>query len=176
MRDPFAPFTTTLPMAIRRCRAEDLPTLEWWGLFAPHRDLIRQVFDRQERDAGAIMLVVEANGMASGQAWLDLSRQSRDGTGVIWAVRVFPCLQGCGVGSRLMRAAEVALRAAHCRMAEVTVDKPGERQRRFYERLGYAEVASSTEPLAALLPPGAHVPEEGSQWVLRKRLDVAETW
>jgi len=166
-------FTVPVRVAIRRCRQEDLPALEWWGLFAAHRDLIRDVFDRQQCDAGAEMLVAEANGMAAGQAWIDLSRRERDSTGVIWAVRVFPCLQGCGIGTRLMRAAEGVLRAQGLDLAEVMVERDAEGPRRWYEWLGYAETALPPGTLATLAPPGSPPPPEGSQRVLRKRLHPA---
>jgi ribosomal protein S18 acetylase RimI-like enzyme len=164
--DPFAPFRATLEVAIRRCRQDDLPALEWWGLFAPDRDLIRQVFARQQRGAGTLMLVAEAGGMACGQAWIDLGEAEADEAGVIWAVRVFPCLQGLGIGRRLMRAAEASLLTEGRRVAEVSVEKTAARARRFYERLGYAEARAR----APRCPPGSPPPPEGSQWVLRRAL------
>jgi ribosomal protein S18 acetylase RimI-like enzyme len=164
--DPFAPFRATLEVAIRRCREDDLPALEWWGLLAPHRDLIRQVFARQQCGEGTLMLVAEAGGMACGQAWIDLGEPEAELAGVIWAVRVFPCLQGLGIGSRLMRAAEVSLMSEGRHVAEVSVDKGAVRARRFYERLGYAETAAR----APRCPPGSPPPPEGRQWVLRRSL------
>ncbi len=169
MTDPFAPFSLSLRVAIRPCRAEDLPTLEWWGLFAPARTLIRHIFERQERGL-ALMLVAEANGVASGQAWLDFSRRDVDATGVIWAVRVFPCLQGLGLGTRLMDAAEAILHELGFRRAELTVERSNPAARRFHERLGYREVEAGPASLAALSPPGSPPPAEDSQWLLRKPL------
>jgi len=109
--------------------------------------------------------------MAAGQAWIELGRQPADGTGVIWAVRVFPCLQGNGIGTRLMEAAEMVAREKGCSLAEVSVDKESPALRRFYLDRGYAEV--EVGPLAALAPAGSPPPEEGSQWVLRKPLNKA---
>jgi GNAT superfamily N-acetyltransferase len=165
---PFTPFTTTIRVIIRLCRAEDLPALEWWGLFMPHRDLIRSLFARHASGTAAVMLVAEANGMAAGQAWIDTSRQPVDGTGVIWALRVFPCLQGTGIGTRLMAASEEVLRERNCRLSEVSVEVGDEALLCFYRRLNYRQVEATS--LADLVPPGSPVPAEGSQRVLRKLL------
>jgi ribosomal protein S18 acetylase RimI-like enzyme len=165
MTDSFTPFSVRLDILIRACRAEDLPALEWWGLFQPHRELIRNIFERHARGDAAVMLVAEANGMASGQVWMDLVRQQGEGIGVIWALRVFPCLQRSGVGSHLVQAAEAVLRAQGCDMAETSVERSTPGPRSFFGRLGYREVEA--EPWS---PPGSPPPPSDSQWVLRKRL------
>jgi len=170
MDDPFAPFQATVQAAIRPCREADLPALEWWGLFTAHRDLIHRVFARQERGQATLMLVVEVNGMAAGQAWIDLSRHAAERLGVIWALRVFPCLQGCGIGGRLLGAAEEVLRERGCAWAEVTVDKEDDGSRRLYERRGYRRVDLPPAAMASLAPPDSPPPAPGSQWVLRKLL------
>jgi len=128
---------------IRPCRIDDLPTLEWFGLFSHQRELLRNQFERHQRGE-SIMLVAEVNGVASGQAWIDLARQNVDSTAVIWAIRVFPTLQRKGIGSRLITAAEEILRARGFEFAELSVDESNESARRLYERLGYSLVESTS--------------------------------
>lgn len=152
--DPFAPFTVTTTVRIRSCREEDLPTLEWFGLFESHRELIRSTFEMHCRDEAA-MLVAEVNGVASGQAWLDFSRRDDEGIGVLWAVRVFPCLQNLGIGARLMAAAEQVCRENRCTTVEVSVSHDNPSARRLYERIGYR--------------PSDSAPQLG-HWILRKTL------
>lgn len=166
---PFRPFTVRLPVAIRPCRREDLPTLEWFGLFTPQRRILLDTFERHERGE-AVMLVAEANGVASGQAWIDPTRRERDATGVIWAVRVFPCLQRLGIGARLMDAAEWILRARGFERVEVTVQKHNTGARRFYERRGYRVEGEVRDELRYVTPDGLRVREPMDQWVMRKDL------
>lgn len=171
----FDTFSVCLDVIIRPCRARDLPALEWFGLFESHRGLIRAVFERQ-REGEAMMLVVEANGEPSGQLWIDLSRRRRDATGVIWAVRVLPCLQRLGIGTRLMDTAEAILRRDGFERSEVTVELDNEGARRLYERLGYTVTGS----ILASHPPGAVVTSDCEdsgepvtrQWVLQKELQA----
>jgi CelD/BcsL family acetyltransferase involved in cellulose biosynthesis/ribosomal protein S18 acetylase RimI-like enzyme len=136
-------FELRLETVIRPCRREDLPALEWFGLFEHERTLIHRVFD-QHQAGRAIMLVAEVNGVASGQVWIDLSRKT-DGIGFIWAARVFPTLQRKGLGTRLIQAAEEMLRQQDVHTAEITVRMQNAGARRLYERLGYRLVDEQDE-------------------------------
>ncbi len=165
--------TVSLNIVIRPCREEDLPSLEWYGLFGAHRELIASMFERHLRGE-AIMLIVEANGVASGQAWIDLDRLQADGTAFLWAVRIFPCIQNLGLGGRLLRICEQLVRDRGFRRIEATVEQNNPGAKRLYERLGYREEAIvTTEHMVST--PGWH--EEGEttrQWLLRKRLAPGE--
>jgi ribosomal protein S18 acetylase RimI-like enzyme len=152
--DPFAPFTVATTVRIRFCREEDLPTLEWFGLFESHRELIRSTFEMQRRNEAA-MLVAEVNGVASGQAWLDFARRDDEGVAVLWAVRVFPSLQNMGIGARMVAAAEQACRENGCTQVEISVRHDNPSARRFYERIGYCPYEPGRQP---------------GHWVLRKVL------
>jgi len=151
---PARPFDLRLRGVIRPCREDDLPTLEWFGLFLPQREVIREQFERQQRGQ-AIILIAEVNGIASGQLWIDL-QGAPPSTGVFWALRVFPSLQGKGLGSRLITAGEAALSKRNVPFAEISVDQHNAPARQLYERLGYRV---------------AYVTEAG-QSVLRKRLSL----
>lgn len=150
-------FRVQLDVTIRPCREADLPALEWFGLFAAHRPLIRQVFEAH-RQGRALMLVAEANGEASGQLWVELART--DGCAVLWALRVLPCLQRRGIGARLIAAAESQLRQRGFTRAEIAVETDNPGARALYERLGYklAGTRRSSDPTPSL------------QWILSKEL------
>jgi ribosomal protein S18 acetylase RimI-like enzyme len=160
-------FSVSVPVVIRPCRADDLPALEWFGLFAPHRALIHRVFE-QHRRGEAVMLVAEVSGEASGQLWIDLQRHAAERVGEIWAVRVLPCLQGHGIGARLIGAAESLLLARGFRGATLTVDIDNPGARRLYERLGYAVHGK----LVAEHPPDAPHQDRRTQWQLSKTLQA----
>jgi len=150
----------TLPVLIRPCVEADLPALEWFGLFAGHRALIRGVFEQQQRGE-ALMLVAEVNGAASGQAWGDLSRRATL-VAELWAVRVMPCLQGCGIGARLVAVTEAMAAEGGFVSMEAAVETGNTLTCGFYERLGYR----TTGTRIATHRTG----EVSTQWVLRKAL------
>src|SRR3954454_4848974 len=70
-------FTVPLRVSIRPCERDDLPGLEWFGLYTPHREIIAAAFDRQVRGTN-LMLVAEANGFPVGQVWIDLEKQAAE--------------------------------------------------------------------------------------------------
>ena len=166
---PCDSFPVRLQVVIRPCREADLPALEWFGLFAPHRPLIRRVFDQQLR-GNALMLVAEANGEPSGQLWIDMARRRNQRIGEIWAVRMLPCLQRLGIGARLMSAAQAELIERGFERAELAVETGNPGARRFYERLGYVLTATTTTDDANGSPPF----DRRTQWVLAKTLRPAQ--
>ena len=150
----------TLPVVIRPCVEADLPALEWFGLFRDHRPLIREVFE-QQRQGVALMLVAEVNGAPSGQAWVDLSRRDTR-VAELWAVRVMPCLQGCGIGARLVAVTEALAAEGGFVSIDVAVETANTVTCGFYERMGYRTIARRTAT--------HRTGEVSKQWVLSKTL------
>jgi ribosomal protein S18 acetylase RimI-like enzyme len=162
MSDALDAFSIRLPVLIRPCVAADLPALEDFARFVTHDVPVPDLYD-QHCSGLALILVAEVNGEAGGQLCIALERRRAELAGEIWAVYVLPCLRGQGVGARLLRAAEEALRARglHWALLGVEGDNPG--ARRLYERLGYTLAAS----LTASEDSGTAAT---SGWVLRKDL------
>jgi ribosomal protein S18 acetylase RimI-like enzyme len=163
--EPCDNFAVTLDIVIRPCREDDLPALEWLGLFAAQRPLIRRIF-QQHRRGTALMLVVQANGEPSGQLWAGMQHADGKRVGVIWAVRVMPCLQRLGIGSRLMTAAEAALLDRGFARAQVDIEMENTAARQFYEKLGYRLAGTSV----AGHVPGSPPDDGRPQWVFAKQL------
>ena len=160
-------FSLELELKIRQCPCQDLPRLEWFGLYTEHRQLIEDAFRRQQ--AGEVnMLVADLDGFPVGQAWLDLSARAADLVGVIWALRVLPVLRNHGIGTRLMIAAERLLTERG--YSELTVDQQEPRSRRLYERLGYRSAGSSEGLLSYTTPEEKSVALNLQLWSLRKPL------
>jgi ribosomal protein S18 acetylase RimI-like enzyme len=88
-------------------------------------------------------------------------------------VRVYPFLQGCGIGARLLRAAERAVRERGCAAAEVGVEKDNPRARRLYERLGYHAHGERVEEFGYDDWNGTPVRVRVDQWMLRKPVAAA---
>lgn len=159
--------TLSVEMVIRACAEADLPALEWMGLYAPHRAVIREAFEAQRRGDGMMLLAVTA-GFPVGQVWIDLARKRGEGTAVLWAVRTFHPLQGTGIGRHLMAAAERVLRERGIRRAELGVERTNEAARRFYERLGWREAGTFRETFRFTDPEGRVVEEALDQWRMVK--------
>lgn len=130
----------TITATIRPCTEADLPALEWMGLYAPHRRIIRDTFKAQQR-GDALMLLAVARGFPVAQVWIDFSARGR--TAVLWAVRTFFPLQRAGIGARMMRAAEEVARRRGFAQAELEVEKGEEEAIAFYRRLGWRTAGES---------------------------------
>jgi ribosomal protein S18 acetylase RimI-like enzyme len=91
-------------------------------------------------------LVAAANRFPVGQVWADVTAERPEGAGVISALRVIPCLQGLGVGTRLIAAAERVMKDRGLTAAEIGVEQDNRRARRLYERLRYAVLRDNYEP------------------------------
>jgi GNAT superfamily N-acetyltransferase len=164
------PLVVWAPARIRRCTAEDLAPLEWFGMFTPHREIIHATWAAQQR-GDALMLVLELNRFPVGQVWLNLARARDRGIGLIWALRVLPLLQSLGLGRRLLQAAETELWERGYDWAELGIDRDNPRTQQFYEHAGYMETGTE-QGWFCYTPPGAAEPVR--QWrdeiVMRKWL------
>lgn len=148
-----------LEVTFRFCREEDLPLLEWFGLFSGDRPIIDEAFASQQRGENLMLLAI-ANRVPVGQVWIDLKKHA-DGSGaVIWALRVIPWLQGLKLGTKLLRAAEQLILEGGFAFAELEVDKNNPDALRLYERCGYKLLGESPET---------------HRWVLHKKLQTLPT-
>lgn len=170
-----AGLTLRLGVSIRKCRAADLPALEWYGLYWRHRGIFRDAFERQERGETTMLLAV-ANDFPVGQIFLDYARAREESTAVYWAVRVYPFLQGLGLGTALIRAAEEQVRRRDIEWAELGVERENADARRLYERLGYEVVGEMREECAYHTPSGRRERMRLDEWRMRKRIRPEATW
>jgi ribosomal protein S18 acetylase RimI-like enzyme len=161
--------TLALPLTIRPARQEDLPTLEWYGLHTPHREIIAGAFRLQERDDGA-MLLADVNGFPVGQICIDFLRKRPSGRATLWALRVFQPFRGLGIGARLVRAAELVVIQRGVPFAELGVDRDNSDVLPFYERLGYEHCGRERGQFLYHTPEGRLVRVAIDQWLLHKRL------
>lgn len=164
--------TIGMPVTIRRCRADDLPALEWYGLYTPHREIIETTFQAQE-SGDAVMLVADVRGFPAGQAWLDFARKRAMGLATLWALRVFPPFRRAGLGHALMRAAERTVLDQGVRAMELGVDHDNTGVMRFYERLGYTRAGRERGQYSYRTPDGDLVEVPIDQLLLRKTLAAA---
>ncbi|HEV3486524.1 MAG TPA: GNAT family N-acetyltransferase, partial [Vicinamibacterales bacterium] len=126
----------TLAVTIRVCAEEDLPGLEWDGMFTDHREIILDAFLRQQQRSN-VMLVAESGGRLVGQIWIDLTKLASRGMGFLWALRVHPSVRGRGIGTELIGAAEAWLAANAFEAGAIGVEKENPRGLDLCRRLGY---------------------------------------
>lgn len=166
---PLTRFEARLSVTLRLASKGDLRPLEWFGWFTPHRVLIEEAFARQV--AGEVfMLLAIVGGFPIGQIWIDLTRKSSEGVGVLWALRVQPGFQGLGVATALIFQAETLLRKHGRPFSEVGVEPANDRARRLYERLGYVLSGSERELVRYVTPSGKRRTMKIDQCLFRRCL------
>ena len=154
-------------LTVRLCAENDLANLEWFGLHSDHRQIIREAFERQRLDEN-LMLIADLKGFPVAQVWIDLTRPERNRVALLWALRVFPCLQRLGIGERMVRAAERTLAQRGYREAEIGVEK-GSPAANLYRRIGYRQVGERHEQYSYTTPAGEKMQIPVDQWIFRKQ-------
>jgi ribosomal protein S18 acetylase RimI-like enzyme len=132
---------------VRPMEERDLPDLEWNGTFVHFRRLFRQAFEDM-RLGTRYLLVMEhrASREIVGQVFIQWSSSDprfADGRrrGYLYALRIKPAYRGRGLGTRMIRAAEEALRRRGMDTVSIGVEKDNPRARALYERNGFRIIA-----------------------------------
>lgn len=166
----FQQFTISVPVTVRESVAEDLPALEWYGMFHQHSAIIRSAFERQQRGEN-LMLVAEANRFPIGQLWIDFTKKRAESCGVLWAFRIIEPFQRRGLGTRLLATAEQILRQRRFALAELGVEKGNVEARRFYLRHGYRKAGEELIEFSVPTPEDRLLAIRVDQWLFRKQLN-----
>lgn len=161
-------FVMTAEALVRRTARADLNNLEWHGMFTAHRALIAEAFARQQRGE-VLMLVTEVAGFPVAQIWIDFVLCGADAAR-LWAFRVMPGVQGLGIGSRLLRAAERAVASRGLAFVELGCEKGNGHAWRFYERRGYVPAYEQLDHYSYETPEGQRIDATSDQWILRKQV------
>lgn len=133
--------TLELPVALRLATYSDLPKLEWYGQYTHFRALFRRTYQDQLQHR-RLMLVADCNNFPIGHIFIQLNNnEPRISEGrrraYFYSLRVMEMFQGCGVGTRLIREAEVLAADHDFSWVTIAAAKDNLRARRLYERLGY---------------------------------------
>jgi ribosomal protein S18 acetylase RimI-like enzyme len=148
-------------VVIRACAEGDL---ERFGAFGSpqHVAYCREQFARGT-SALAILVAVDRDDEPIGKVHLDFETRAGQGEAILIAAAVRPDLQGGGIGTALMGAAEQLGNTRGFGAIVLGVEDVNARARRLYERLGYEAFAEDEFKYA-----GAPVPNPGV-W-MRKEL------
>jgi len=100
-----------LPLTVRDLTAADLPSCAWSG--GPmHMAAIAGALDRARRGEVEYLAVCPPSGLPVALGGIDYVKIP--GAGVLWQLAVHGALQSCGIGTILIGAAELRIRAAAC--------------------------------------------------------------
>jgi ribosomal protein S18 acetylase RimI-like enzyme len=160
---------------IRPIREAELLALEWEGTYTHYRRVFRQTYEDVVRGQ-RVMLVAVAGGRLVGQLFIQLSStETRYADGYsrayLYALRVRPEWQGQGLGTRLIAAAEEALRARGFTVAVIAAGKDNPGAQRLYQRLGYKTFADDPGVWYFQDVNGVQQSIEEPCWVMEKRLE-----
>jgi ribosomal protein S18 acetylase RimI-like enzyme len=150
----------TAAAAIRACEERDLDRFDTLGS-PQHVQYCRRDFARGE--LVAILVAVDDDDIPVGKVHLDFETKASEDVAVLGAAAVAPSLQGRGIGTRLMAAAEELARERGVGTIELGAEDHNPRARMLYERLGYEVVG-----LRDFVYLGAPVPNPGV--VMRKAI------
>lgn len=151
-----------LSLTIRESRDDDAAKLEWMGLSPRQRASLDDAYARHAR-GDELLLVAESQGFPIALVRLALPARDddQDRAVSIAALRVMPGLQGLGIGTALIAAAERSLRERGRAVIEIAVPDTDPKSLARYVRLGYAATQRDGEGhivLRKLLDPTAARP------------------
>lgn len=134
-------------VTIRPATRRDLPALEWEGEYLHFRRLYADTY-RMVEEGRAVIWVADLPGKGIiGQLFVSYQGgrpELADGVtrAYVYGFRVRPAYRNLGVGTRLMRAAEMDLWERGFSRVTLNVARTNLAAQRFYERLGYRVVAA----------------------------------
>lgn len=131
-----------LTLHTRDLTIEDLPYCSFAG--TPHHltDVRRQLLRAAKNEVDYLAVCTKAD-LPVAIGGVDYAPVPEAGT--IWQLAVDPALQGVGIGTYLIGAAEERIRHRGLATAELAVEVDNPRARALYERLGYSAYGQQTE-------------------------------
>jgi ribosomal protein S18 acetylase RimI-like enzyme len=167
-------FTLTADIVIRPARNEDLPLLEWYGLFWHFRNVFQDTF-LEYQQGHRLMIVAALNDFPVGRVFVQISTGNpvyADGfdRAYLYSLYVIPALQGNGIGTALINYAERELVNRGFTWVTIAVAKDNPGARRLYERLGYTQYHEDSGIWSYVDPDGKGHTINEPCWVLKKRL------
>lgn len=126
--------SVSVSLRVRDLSARDLSACTWSGS-ATHLRHVEEELVRAAAGEVDYLAVCTAADLPVAIGGVDY--RVADGAGTLWQLAVLPALQGHGLGTLLIRAAEQRIRDRGLHRAELSVEEDNPRARSLYERLGY---------------------------------------
>jgi len=167
-------FMVRLPVTIRSAVRDDVSKLEWYGLHANVRNLIRKAFMEQVQGR-RLMLVADLNDFPVGQVYLQFiagNPSIADGyhRAYLYSFRVIDHLRRCGIGSMLLTSAEGELVTRGFREVVLQVAKHNDEAQRLYERHQYKVIGEDAGIWSYIDHHGVSQSVNEPVWVMQKQL------
>jgi GNAT superfamily N-acetyltransferase len=158
-------YEVVIPLTVRDLTVEDLPTLGEppTKVVAMAKELGRVALGEAD-----YLAVCTPSGRPVGFGAVDYTKPA--GGATLNQLSVLEPLQGCGIGTILIKALEERIRARGVRLAELGVDDASPRPRGLYERLGYVVSGSEIGSWDVDAPDGSVTRYETTITLLRKEL------
>lgn len=130
-----------IAVTFRPASLDDLPRLEWYGLYKHYRNIFRRAY-RDQQLGRRYLLLADCGGFPIGQIFIQFISGNPhiadgDQRAYLYSLRVMEMFQRHGIGTRLIQEAEALLLERGFRYATIAVSLDNPRARRLYERLGY---------------------------------------
>jgi ribosomal protein S18 acetylase RimI-like enzyme len=154
---------------IRHLHRNDLPALEWEGIYTHYRQVYADAYERMQAGRSVQWVADLPHKGIIGQIFVQLicdRPELADGfyRGYIFAFRVHPECRCAGLGSRMLATVEADLYQRGYIRAVLNVAQNNLRARQLYERLGYQVIAPD--------PGRWSYPDENGIW----RTEVEPAW
>jgi len=156
-----------LAIEIRHAVQDDLQQLAIWNRATDR--VVEPALRSQETGDVAVLLAL-LKGFPCGHLLCALSTRAQEQIGTIWHVAVWEPLQGFGIGTRLMLAAEEEIVQRGLGWSQLGVEKVNTGARRLYERLGYVRFGDEDQVWPEPTPDGGLAPVAHPCWLMRKDL------
>ena len=161
--------TLKFDLTYRLAEKSDLPKLEWMGEYAHFRNVFQYTYEEQ-KIGKRLMLVADFNGFPIGQIFVLVKDFWDEEHGYLYSLRVMEPFQGMGIGTELIRQAEVIMREHRLDFATIAVARNNPKARRLYERLGYKVYAEDEGRWSYVDHAGTLIDVHEPCWMLEKEL------
>ena len=131
------PLNLQLSVVVRTATAEDIPKLEWYGQYRHFRNLFRRAY-REQRTGRRLILIADVNNFPIGHLFIQFNPTTRKRPrAYFYSFRVMEMFRGQGLGTWLLKNAEIIALNRGMRWANIAAAKDNDGARRLYERSGY---------------------------------------
>jgi ribosomal protein S18 acetylase RimI-like enzyme len=157
-----------LRLSARDMAHTDLEACRGWAGSDHHLAGVAGQLDRARAGEADYLVVCPSTDVPVAKGGIDY--QVREEAGFLWQLTVHPALRSCGVGTFLVAAAELRIRARGLNHAELAVEENNPRARALYERLGYVAYDRRPDSWDEQTPDGSLRRYETVCTLMRKRL------
>jgi ribosomal protein S18 acetylase RimI-like enzyme len=162
-------------LLVRQVTQDDLPALEWDGVYRHFRRLYRDIYHSACQGKAVLWVADLVSEGVIGQVFVQLDsarKELADGhsRAYIYGFRVQPKYRRLGIGGHMLQTVEQDLTLRSFRLATLNVGRENPDARRFYERYGYQVVAAEPGRWSYLDDQGTRREVHEPAWRMEKHM------